>query len=119
MDSKYRTCTASEPPFQADEECLSVGQMLEFLQAAASLSGKGPLAIAVMLLARSFRLKRTQRLLITPRTLREYGFSRATVYRSLGQLEAAAVITVHRRRGCGPQVSLHMNFHNAEAADAD
>ncbi len=99
-----RDCCTSETPVFADVP-FSVYQLLWFLKAAASLPGKGPLATAAMLIALSNRLNRVNHLLLIPKTLREFGLSRATAYRSLVKLEQLGLLAVRRNKGQGPLVS--------------
>ena len=104
MVSINRDCGTCETPAFADVP-FSVDQLLWFLKAAASLPGKGPLATAAMLIALSNRLNRVTHLLLIPKTLREFGLSRATAYRSLVQMEHFGLVSVRRHKGQGPLVS--------------
>ena len=81
-------------------------QVVLILTKAAELPGKGPLAMAAMLIALSNRLNRVNYILLIPRTLREFGLSRTTAYRSLVQLETLGLVRVSRHKGQGPLVSL-------------
>lgn len=104
MDSIFRTCDASDTT--ADEDgTLAIDQAVPILKKAAALPGKGPLATAAMLIALSNRLNRVTHLLLIPKTLREFGLSRATTYRSLVQMEQLGLVTVRRQKGQGPLVS--------------
>ncbi len=80
-------------------------QVVLILTKVVELPGKGPLATAAMLIALSNWLNRVNHILLTPRTLREFGLSRTTAYRSLVQLETAGLVRVSRHKGQGPLVS--------------
>ena len=105
MDSIHRTCSMTGKPADADE-AIGIDQAVPFLKKAAVLPGKGPLAMAAMLIALSNLLNRVNYILLTPRTLREFGLSRTTAYRSLVQLETAGLVRVSRHQGQGPLVSI-------------
>lgn len=90
-------------------------QVVLILTKVAELPGKGPLATAAMLIALSNRLNRVNHILLIPGTLREFGLSRTTAYRSLVQLEALGLIRVSRHKGQGPLVSL---VHRSDAGGA-
>ena len=79
---------------------------LAWLQRSAKLSGKGPIQTALMVLRTGCEQDRRQHILLTPRTLQEYGMNRVTAYRSLSLLEQAGLIRVQRRRGISPLVSI-------------
>lgn len=104
MAPNNRRCVSCETPVFSDLP-LSIDQLLWVLKAAAALPGKGPLATVTMLVALSDRLNRVNHLLLIPKTLREFGLSRATVYRSLMRLEQLGLVTVRRQKGQGPLVS--------------
>jgi len=84
---------------------IAMNQLVRFLKKAAELPGKGPLATAAMLISLSNRLNRVNHILLIPRTLREFGMSRTTAYRSLVQLESVGLVRVRRHKGQGPLVS--------------
>lgn len=86
---------------------MSIEVLVTFLTTATKLPGKGPLATVVMLIVSSLRQRRSAHILLSPRTLNEFGLSRGTVYRSLSGLEELGVLTVHRRKGQSPLVSLN------------
>lgn len=104
MDPNIQTCFRSDTS-ASKESPLAIDQILYFLKAAADSPGKGPLATAAMLIVMSHRLNRSQHILLTPRTLKEFNLSRAIVYRSLLQLEALELVTVRRQKGRGPQIT--------------
>jgi len=100
MDSKYRSCASIAP------SSLAMDDVVTLLVKSGGLSGKGPLATAVMLIALSRRLTRTDHLLLLPKTLKEFGLSRSSAYRGLAKMERLGLIEVQRRRGEGPLVTL-------------
>lgn len=104
MVSNNRSRCAGDPPMTADSP-LGIKQLIPLLEAAAKLPGKGPLATVAMLVVSSLRWRRLDHLLLTPRTLSEFGLGRGTAYRSLVQLEQLGLVTVRRRKGQGPLVS--------------
>lgn len=104
MVSIFQTCSVPGKSAEPDES-LGMDQVVPFLKKAAQLPGKGPLATATMLIALSKRLNRVTYILLIPRTLREFGLSRTTAYRSLVQLELVGLVTVRRHKGEGPLVS--------------
>lgn len=73
-------------------KCANAEFLFCWLEQAAQLPGKGPLVTALMILAQSRDLDRRQYILLTPRTLQEYGMNRVTAYRSLISLEQAGLI---------------------------
>jgi hypothetical protein len=43
---------------------------------------------------------------LTPKFLRQFGISRHSTYRALKKLESAGLISVRRKKGCGPEVRI-------------
>ncbi len=114
MDLMNRSCVASSTT-ATEKTVVDIEQFNSLFRAAAALPGKGPLATVAMLLVLSLRLSRSDHLLLTPRTLTEFGIGRGMVYRALVELEAQGLLTVRRRRGQGPLVSLGIPVIEAEA----
>ena len=110
MDSNNRGCFVDATPSSVVSGTAKTKsantEFLSWLEQAAQLPGKGPLVTALMILAQSRELDRRQHILLTPRTLQEYGMNRVTAYRSLSLLEQAGLIRVQRRRGISPLVSI-------------
>lgn len=79
---------------------------LLWLQRAARLSGKGPIATAVMVLVMSRELDRRTFIMLTIRTRERHGIGAMTMYRALLDLERAGLVTVRRQRGQSPLVSI-------------
>jgi len=91
-----------------DRTCpdLSDSLLLDFLQLASQLPGRGPVAAAVLLVRQCHRLGRTKHLLVTPNLAKQYQLTPTTCYRSLALLESARLISVARKRGKAPLVTL-------------
>ncbi len=87
-------------------EQLTEEVLLTFLREASTLPGRGPSATAIMLVNQCRRLERHEHIPIMPKTLHRYSLTPVTAYRALEQLQSADLITVHRKRGRGPTVTL-------------
>lgn len=120
MDSIHPTFSVDGAPQSEDGEH-TVFSHLSIARLAATLPGKGPLSMMIMLLTLSDRLSRTDHLLLLPRTLREFSLSRTTAYRSLELLEQAGLVTVKRQKGGhSPMVTLTLRPKaTADAASED
>ena len=120
MDSIHPTFSVDGAPQSEDGEH-TVCSHLSIARLAATLPGKGPLSMMIMLLTLSDRLSRTDHLLLLPRTLREFSLSRTTAYRSLELLEQAGLVTVKRQKGGhSPMVTLTLRPKaTADAASED
>lgn len=87
-------------------EQLTEEVLLTFLREASALPGRGPSATAIMLVNQCRRLERHEHILIMPKTLHRYGLTPVTAYRALEQLQSAELVSVDRKRGRGPTVTL-------------
>ena len=105
-----------------DSEQLSEDVLLDFLQQASTLLGRGPSATAIMLANQCRNLQRHEHILISPKTLRRFGLTSSTAYRALEQFQSAGLVKVHRKRGQGPTVTLtrtaRSNTSNQEKSPA-
>ncbi len=107
MVTNSRSSITDEIPVHSPgSETLSEEILLEFLREASALPGRGPSATAIMLANQCRKLDRHEHILIMPKTLCHYGLTPITAYRALEQLSAKGLVTVHRKRGQGPTVSL-------------
>jgi hypothetical protein len=104
MVPNFQSCAVGETT-SSSEKLLGVEEVIPILKKAAELPGKGPLATASMLICLSHCLNRTSHILLVPKSLREFGLSRTTAYRSLVQLASLGIISVSRHKGQGPMVS--------------
>lgn len=109
-----QSCGVDAPANPKDRGGLHHQESIALLKRAAEFPGKGPLQTALMLVLLSRRLLRTTHILITPQSLKQHSLSRTTAYRSLEQLESIGLITVHRRKGQGPQVSISTSLQGTE-----
>jgi DNA-binding transcriptional ArsR family regulator len=69
-------------------------------------------ATPIMVCEQSIQHQRYEHLLLTPEMIARHGMNRITVYRALVDLERAGLVTVRRRRGNSPLVSIvadHLN----------
>ncbi len=110
----YRSCDTGETPIFTNES-FSLRQLVAIMQEAVMLPGKGPLSTMVMLLALCEKLRRTDRLLLASKTLRESKLNRATVYRALELLEHSGLVKVKRQKGLAPLVTLYPPHDTAAA----
>jgi len=78
---------------------------LNWLATAAGLSGKS-LAVAVALRYRAGLEKSLDGLVASPQLLRRFGVSRYAGYRGLESLERAGLVSVERRTGRCPRVTI-------------
>ncbi|QEG17334.1 hypothetical protein [Gimesia maris] len=80
--------------------------MADWLNRAVALRGKSPIRMAMLLTQRSMKLGRTKYLMVTQAMLTEVSISRVSAYEALEALASAGLITVDRRQGRCPMVSI-------------
>lgn len=81
-------------------------QLIEWLKLAGRQRGKAPLLTAIMICEQSIQLGRYEHLLLTPDMIGRHEMNRVTVYRALVDLERAGLVSVRRRRGSSPLISI-------------
>ncbi len=89
---------------------------LNWLARVAVLPGKAPISVALALVALAHRLDQEDELMLTPANLARYGLSRSSAYRGLAALESAGLVTVDRRNGCSPLVTIVVVKHQKHEA---
>lgn len=118
MERIYRSCDTGETPGLTGPT-VSLDQLLNAIQVAAELPGKGPLSTFAMLLTLCERFQRSDHLMLAQKTLRESKLTRATVYRSLELLEQAGLVTIKRQKGLAPMVTLILQPNTAADAASE
>ena len=91
---------------QGSGEVFLDARLIEWLKLAGEQRGKAPLLTAIMVCEQSIQRQRYEHLLLTPDMIARHGMNRITVYRALVDLERAGLVTVRRRRGNSPLVSI-------------
>ncbi|MBT6483436.1 MAG: hypothetical protein HOK71_02030 [Planctomycetaceae bacterium] len=74
--------------------------------AATALSGKYPLAVALVIWFQAGLEKRRTKLRLTTKMIERFGVNRQAGYRALAALEDAGLVTVDRKPGRCPLVSI-------------
>ncbi len=77
-----------------------------WLELVMKLNHKSSLMIGNLLLMQSFRYQRRKFISLSPRLLDNFQIHRATAFRGVNHLEAAGLVTVRRKRGVAPSVSI-------------
>ncbi len=79
---------------------------ITWLQKAVAIPGKGPLKLALAILAAAINDERYDRIILYPTLLEDHNLSRNTAYRATGRLKRAGLITVKRTKGRSPEVAI-------------
>ena len=91
---------------QGNSEVFLDERLIQWLKLAGVQRGKAPLLTAIMVCEQSIQRQRYEHLLLTPDMIARHGMNRITVYRALVDLERAGLVSVRRRRGSSPLVSI-------------
>jgi hypothetical protein len=93
------------PRHRGGEQFLCGPIPCDWLARAARLPGKA-LAVGVALWFKAGLSKRNAMVRLTGKLMEQFGIGRYAQYRGLKALEAAGLVSVERRRGCAPMVTI-------------